>query len=274
MSDQNSLVSRVAQWAATRESDLDLAEAAIYIATSEYPDLDVPRQRAVLDSLAAAARKRVSTDAEPLAQLNALSAFLFDEIGFRGNETDYYDSRNSYINEVMSRRLGIPITLSLLYIETGKRLGLPLEALSVPGHMVVRHRDLKDAFVDSFHGGILLNKQECIDRFKQVTQSDAWNDRYLDPIGNRAFVARMLRNLKAAYARKRDLPHSLVVLDLLVAFCPDIVEERRDRGLLHYHLGHTEAALVDLRTYLASGPYGAEARRIYELVEKLSHSTT
>ena len=268
------LIGQFERWATGAEEEIPLDGGAIAIARSEYPELDAGQQLAALDSLARAVSRRLQKPAEPLASLNAISGFLFDEIGFKGNEADYYDPRNSYLNEVLTRRLGIPITLSLLYMEVGRRLGVPIVPVGMPGHLLVRHLDVEELFVDPFAGGILLNPQECIQRFEQLTHATgAWKDEYLQTLGNRAFMGRMLRNLKAAYGGKRDLERSLTVLDLLVALEPQSTLERRDRGLVHYRLGHTERALVDLRTYLGTGPLGAEARRVYELVERLSHES-
>ncbi len=182
------------------EEEIDLDQTALILASTEYPELDITQETAVLDSLAAGAARRLGDLRDPLSSVNTLSEYLFDEVGFRGNQNTYYDPRNSYLNEVLARRLGIPITLSLIYIETGRRLNIPLLGVGMPGHFVVRHRDLEDLLVDPFHGGILLTEKECADRVNQATQNEiVWNQRYLSPISNRDFITRMVRNLKSAY---------------------------------------------------------------------------
>ena len=151
------------------DDEIDLAAAAFLIAATEYPQLDIAHELGVLDSLSAGAAKRFSEEPEPLYCLNTLSEYLFDEVGFRGNPDDYYDPRNSFLNEVLSRRLGIPITLSLVCIEVGKRLDIPLLGVGMPGHFLLRHRDDESLFIDPFHGGILLSEEECAQRMKQAT---------------------------------------------------------------------------------------------------------
>ena len=142
------------------DEDIDLARAALLIAASEYPTLSIERELFHIDAIAEGVASRMDDDT-PLYQLNTLSEYLFDELKFAGNHTNYHDPRNSFLNDVMERRLGIPITLSLLYIEVGKRLGVPLVGIGMPGHFIVRHRDEPDVFVDPFHGGILLSEDEC-----------------------------------------------------------------------------------------------------------------
>ena len=146
------------------DDQVDLARAALLIASVEYPELDIEHQLGLLDSLAAAANRRIDAGADPLVAINQLSEYLFDEVGFRGNQEDYYDPRNSFLNEVVLRRIGIPITLSLVCIEVARRLNIPLIAIGMPGHLLVRHRDVPDWFIDPFHGGILLSQEECQQR--------------------------------------------------------------------------------------------------------------
>ena len=142
------------------EEEIELDWAALVLAVTEYPELDIAQETAALDSLAAGVARRLGDLRDPLFCVNTLSEYLFDELGFRGNQDEYYDPRNSYLNEVLIRRLGIPITLALVYIETGRRLGVPLLGVGMPGHFMVRHRDVEDLFVDPFHGGILLTEEE------------------------------------------------------------------------------------------------------------------
>ena len=259
-----------ARVAGSPDEKLDLARAALLVAAPEYPLLDIEHELGTLDSLAAGASRRLGEDRDPLFCVNTLSEYVFDELGFRGNQEDYYDPRNSFLNEVLDRRLGIPITLSLVYIEVGKRLGVPLAGVGMPGHFLVRHCQVDDLVIDPFDGGILLSEEECAQRLREVTQADLpWDPRYLAPISNREFVARMLRNLKGIYLQRRDHARSLTTIDRLVMLQPQAAHERRDRGLVLYELGQYAQALDDLRGYLDSGPLGPDVSAVQEVVGQI-----
>ncbi|MCH8205778.1 MAG: transglutaminase family protein [Chloroflexi bacterium] len=270
MSQSDEIYRRFAREVAAPDDDIDLGRAALLIAATEYPQLDVENELAHLDSLAAAASSRLSGDRDPLYVANLLSEFLFDEIGFRGNHEDYYDPRNSFLNEVLSRRLGIPISLSLLYVEVGKRLGVPLVGVGMPGHFLVRHRDLDDLFIDPFHGGILLSERECQERLQEVTQAEVqWDSSYVAPVTKREFLARLLRNLKGVCLAGQDYLRALTIIDWMLTVQPDGKHELRDRGIVHYRLGNYSEALDDLRSFLAAAPSGSETESVQQLVGRL-----
>ena len=257
------------------EEEIGLDCAALVLAATEYPELDIAQETAALDSLAAGAARRLGNLRDPISCLNTLSEYLFDELGFRGNGDEYYDPRNSYLNEVLVRRLGIPITLSLVYIEAGRRLGMPLLGVGMPGHFIVRHRDVEDLFVDPFHGGILLTPEECADRMKQVTQTEVvWNRRYLAPISNRGFIVRMVRNLKGTYLDQRDYAHTLRLIDWLLVVEPEAVQERRERGIVNYQLGNYVQALDDLRAYLAYPSPIRDVEAVRDLIARIEGLVT
>ena len=250
------------------EDDIDLAWAALLIAASEYPELDVIAQMEVLDSLAAGAAKGMGDDGDPLSSVNNLSAYLFDEVGFHGNDSEYYDPRNSYLNEVLARRMGIPITLSVVCIEVGKRLGIPLEGVGMPGHFLLRHRDEPGIYIDPFHRGILLSEDECAQLLRDATRTAVpWDKSYLTTVSNRELIARILRNLKGIYLNQHDHQRALGIAGLAVSLQPNIIGERRDRGLIHYQLGNHQAALEDLRIYLAASPPGVDTSDVRRLVD-------
>ena len=252
------------------EDDIDLAWAALLIAASEYPELDVIAQMEVLDSLAAGAAKGMGDDGDPLSSVNNLSAYLFDEVGFHGNDSEYYDPRNSYLNEVLARRMGIPITLSLVCIEVGKRLGVPLEGVGMPGHFLLRHRDEPGIYIDPFHRGILLSEDECAQLLRDATRTAVpWDKSYLTTVSNRELIARILRNLKGIYLNQHDHQRALGIAGLAVSLQPNIIGERRVRGLIHYHLGNHQAALEDLRIYLAASPPGVDTSDVRRLVDRI-----
>ena len=256
--------------AALPDEDIDLARTALLIAALEHPDLDLEQQLVALDSLAAAAFRRIGPDRQPLTSVNALSDYLFDEVGFRGNQEDYYDPRNSYLNQVLARRVGIPITLTLLCIEVGKRVGVPLMAIGMPGHLLVRHRDEPDLFIDPFYGGILLSQDECAQRLREIAGANLpWDSSYLAPISNREFIARMLRNLKGIYLQQQDYQRALPIMHRLVVIRPEVRYERRDRGMVLYQLGQYHEALEDLQWYLASGAADQDSRPVERLVARI-----
>ena len=251
------------------DEDIDLAQAALLIAATEYPELSIEREQFRIDAIAEGVASRMDDDS-PLYQLNTLSEYLFDELKFAGNHTNYHDPRNSFLNDVIERRKGIPITLSLLYIEVGKRLGVPLLGIGMPGHFIVRHRDEPDVFVDPFHGGILLSVEECAERLKQVTQGAmAWDREYLEPVNSREFIARMLRNLKVVYLQRRNYERVLATIDRVIALQPEATVEFRDRGVVNYRLGNFEDALEDLGAYVSSGEGVSDGATVMRLIDQI-----
>ena len=203
--------------------------------------------------------------------MNTLSDYLFDELGFTGNREDYYDPRNSYLNDVLDRRLGIPISLSLVYIEVGKRAGASLVGIGMPMHFLVRHPDVNDLFVDPFSGGILLSEKECADRLAEFEGGRVrWDARYLEPVSNREFVARMVRNLKAVYVQRDEFDRALVMVDWLLALQPGSSVERRDRGIVHFQLGNYTEARLDLEAYMDTGPIDDDALAVQDLLGRIS----
>lgn len=252
------------------DEQIELARAALLLATFEDPALDIEHELGLLDSLATVAATRMGNERDPFGSVNALSEYLFDEVGFRGNEEDYYDPRNSYLNQVLKRRLGIPITLSLVYIETGTRLGIPLVGVGIPGHFLVRHRDVEDLIVDPFHAGILLSQRECADRLRQsVGEGTAWDKSYLAPIGNREYIARMVRNLKGCFLRLHDYPQALRMFEWLLHMDPPAPVDQRERGVVRLRLGEYQEAVDDLRAYLAAEPDSPEADAVQQLIDRV-----
>ena len=202
--------------------------------------------------------------------MNTLSEHLFDDLGFKGDSENYYDPRNSYLNDVVSRKQGIPVTLSLVYIEVGRRLRMPLEGIGMPGHFLVRHQEIDDLFVDPFNGGILLSTEECKQRLKDsVRGSFHWDPKFLQPVTNREFLARIIRNLKSIYLRKRDQVRALTMIEFALALDPNSASDRRDRGIVHYHLGNSAEALNDLQYYLDSSPHGQDTEGVHQVVSEL-----
>jgi len=246
-----------------RDEDVSLAEGALWIAAGEYPDLVVDDYLGRLHDMAARLRLRLRTDVATTEKLLALNHYLFNELGFAGNAEDYYDPRNSFLNEVMERRLGIPITLGLIYIEVGRRIGLALQGVSFPGHFLVKCA-LRDGMVilDPYSRGLSLGVEELQQRLRDAgsggTVDVAMLSRLLGAASNKEVLARMLRNLKAVYVRKEDWLRALSSSERLIALNPDDAgEEYRDRGGIYLRLECFRAALGDFGTYLRQCP-GAE----------------
>ncbi|WP_263970613.1 SirB1 family protein [Leptolyngbya sp. KIOST-1] len=187
---------------------VSLARAALYIAQEEYPYLEVDDYLATLDRMADTLRQRLPQTPYPLKVIQAINDYLFGELNFRGNSDYYYDPRNSFLNEVLERRVGIPITLSLVYLELAYRIDFPMVGVSMPGHFLIRPTvDEMDIFVDPFHRGEILFEQDCRERLKHMFGDSAQLEpQHLAPITPTTFLVRMLTNLKLIYLQNRDVP--------------------------------------------------------------------
>ena len=246
---------------------INLGEAALLIAAEEYRDLDIASYLARLDQLAATLKRRLRPDIGSADTIVALNRFLFEEHGFSGDAADYYDPRNSFLNEVLDRRLGIPISLAAVYLEIGRRAGLRLEGINFPGHFLLRapaessdargpRNPLdKDVIIDPFHAGALLSEVDCRHLLREQLGEDVAFDRALFATATRQqIVVRMLVNLKRLYVRMRSFPQARAIADLLLTVDPSALAELRDRGLLAYHMEDFAAALKDLEAYLRLMP--------------------
>lgn len=252
------LVTEFTQAAAS--PDPDLASAALLIARLEYPKLDAARYLARLDRMGDIARGRLAQarGASVDARVAALNQYLFEDEGFVGNRERYDDPRNSYLNEVLDRRTGIPITLALVYIEVARRADFEVEGVNFPGHfLLLCPRDPQGAdaldplIIDPFHGGALLSEHDCRRLLQRhVGEEAAFDPSLLAPATKQQILVRMLLNLKRLYVRMRSFPQARDVTELLLAADPSALTELRDRGLLAYHLNDFAAALRDLQTYL------------------------
>jgi regulator of sirC expression with transglutaminase-like and TPR domain len=262
----------------TREQ-FSLAEACLLIAADEYPRLDIPACIARLDAMAATVRGRLAADASPEQRIAALNHHLFDELRFCGNTDSYEDPRNSYLNEVLERRTGIPITLSIVYLEVGRRVGLRLQGVSFPGHFLVKLRLKRGELVlDPFTGGEPRSASELRSRLEQLLASDRPAEvdlePYLAPATPRDIVARVLRNLKGLYLRGGKLDQALAVMRRMLLVVPESAEELRDRGLVYAQLECFRPALADLQNYLRRRPDAPDGAEIHAKVVELRTATT
>jgi len=246
------------------ERDIDLAQACLLIAQDPYPTLDVGRYMDEIERMALRLRADMPETLDLEERIVALNEFLYGELGYRGNTRDYYDPRNSYLNEVIDRKTGIPITLSILYMELGRRIGLPLEGVSFPGHFLVRLKLRGGVLVlDPFSGGAPQSEDDLRKRVKRVIPDGVADDlpaaelpldQFLEAATNRQILSRVLRNLKGIY-REIDKPERMLdVLNRMLLVTPDASAELRERGLVYHRLECYRAALKDLSDYAEREP--------------------
>ena len=253
-------VHRFADIATTPEPDL--ASAALFIAKLEYPRLDVSKYLAQLDEMGSEATKRIAAlgkDVDPLSQITEISSYLFKQEGFTGNQNNYDDLRNSFLNEVLDRRTGIPISLSIVYMEVARRAGVDIHGVNFPGHFLLKLptspqtviAEDAEVIIDPFHGGGILSESDCRDLLRKHAGEETAFDRHLLSRATKPEIfVRMLVNLKRLYVNMKSFPQAHTITELLLELDPTAVTELRDRGLLAYHLNRYAAALKDLEAYL------------------------
>jgi len=248
---------------------INVAEAALLIALEEYPQLDIAAYLARLDDLAAQARADLSPEMGVAERVARLNHFLFVHCGFAGNNDKYYDPRNSFLNDVLDRRTGIPITLSIVYSEVAQRLQLPIYGVSFPGHFLVRHVGEPEIIIDAFFGTI-ISQAECAQRLRGIYGADAILDpSLLRPASPREILVRMLSNLKQVYIDTNDPARALGCVDRILVLAPDLPREVRDRGILYHRLECFAAALRDFERYLQLAPDDDTAQLIRETLPEL-----
>jgi regulator of sirC expression with transglutaminase-like and TPR domain len=268
------LAALAASLVAEPDRPVDLAEAALLVAADFQPDLDVPAWLARLDALAEAARGPVLSAWSDGARVRALNRFLFEEQGFAGNEDEYEDPKNSLLPEVLERKKGIPITLSLVYLEVARRLRLPVEGIGFPGHFLVRWRGKEDFVIDAFHGR-LLGDEALTSMLRDTFGKEAVFSRSeLRPITAHAFLVRLLSNLKRHCALAGDYPAALRCCERLLQLTPGDPEETRDRGLVYEQLECWSAARADLKRFLDLAPGHPSAATVRQRLAELAQRTT
>lgn len=261
-----SVRTRFAEAVSRPDEEIDLSEAALLIAAEEYPELDVRLYVRHLDELAHAARTRVAEATlahDPGLLIRRFHAFLFEEMGFRGNVDDYYDPRNSFLNEVIERRTGIPISLAAVYVSLARRLGWPVHGVGFPGHFLAKWElPAGDVVVDPFHGEI-VGERECRELLARVSGGQVpFRAEMLSATPNRVILARMLANLKGVWVQRNDLLRAISASDRILLLAPEAAGEYRDRGLLWLKLECYRPALADLKKYVALAPGGPDEEPI------------
>jgi regulator of sirC expression with transglutaminase-like and TPR domain len=248
----------------------DLTRIALEIAADARPGLDVDAYLERIDTLASRARDRIASNASALEIIRQINWVLYVEEGYRGNVSEYYDPLNSYLDQVMDRKLGIPISLSVLYRAVAAGAGLMLSGVGLPGHFVLRIDGPGfERFVDAYHGGALLNREGCRRRAQQAIGPIPWlpSEAYA-AVSTSAIVARMLGNLSAIYAQAEDWPELFLVSRRLVALRPEVPGPRRNLGVACVHLGHVQEGITHLEAFLRSGPDPADSIAAVELLRR------
>ena len=257
------------------DEQINLANAALYIAQEEYPDLDPAKYLNALDTMAAEVQDQLPAQKYPLRIIQSINQYLYDDLGFTGNTDDYYDPRNSFLNEVISRRTGIPITLSLIYMEVARRIDFPMSGVGMPGHFLIRPAVAEmEIFVDAFHRGEVLFAEDCQERLTQIySQPVTLQPELMEAVTPRQFLARMLSNLKVIYLHRQEWELAMAAVERILLLFPGMPVELRDRGLMYYQLGQWAAASNDFETYLAKVPNAEDAPTIRRLLDQLGRNT-
>jgi regulator of sirC expression with transglutaminase-like and TPR domain len=239
--------------AALDEVSLSLDRAALAIASEEYPSLDIQAYLRKIDTLAARAEVLIGIDRTPVNVIESINEVLFVQEALRGNSDDYYDPRNSYLNEVLDRKLGIPLSLSVIYMEVAKRIDFPIHGIGFPGHFLVKHIATdRDIIIDPYNLGRILTPNDCQELLDKIHKGAVeMNASLLQPMEKRMILTRMLYNLKGIYTQNEQYIKALSVIDKILMLNPWTPSELRDRGLLYMQTSLFAKALADLESYLA-----------------------
>jgi regulator of sirC expression with transglutaminase-like and TPR domain len=256
------------------EDQIDLVEAALMIARIAFPDLSVSECTQRLDRWAERLRSGLSDSPSAGDILIHLNRILFDEEGFRGDQQNYYDPQNSFLNRVLERKLGIPITLSLIYSEVGRRAGFPVHGIALPGHFIVGLlHPAGMLFIDPFNQGEILTEEECRQRIEaRHGRTAASDESWKAPATKKVILRRMLRNLKAIYRHLDQELQSFEMIQWILAVDPDAPAELKERGLLYEAMGNDAFAVRDLEHYLAVDPASDDKDLIIQKIEALRQS--
>ena len=256
------------------DEQIDLAKAALCYAQAEYPDLDIQKYLDILDAIALEIKPQLPAELYPLKVIKTINYHLFNCLKFQGNSQNYYDADNSFLNKVIERKLGIPITLSVIYLAVAKRLQFPMVGIGMPGHFLIRP-EFEDVgiFVDTFNRGEILFEQDCQEKLNQIYQQQFELEPTLrTPVSNKQILARMFNNLKFIYLHRRELNKALGTMSGILKLFPENATEIRDRGLLYYQLNRWQEAVLDLEYFLKIAPNSEDAPMIKILLEKMNYA--
>jgi regulator of sirC expression with transglutaminase-like and TPR domain len=253
------------------EEAVDLGYAALTIGLSVNPHLDIPAYLQRIDQLAREVAERRDPAGDVYHSLAALNHVLFRQHGFDGNRDDYYDPRNSFLSEVLDRKIGIPITLCVLYMEVARRISVPVEGIGFPGHFLVKCSAGEEAiFIDPFHRGEVKITEDLGQMLEKLYgRKVALRPQFLEAAGKKQILKRMLVNLKAIYLRNNSVGEALSIFDHLIILDPAGAEEIRDRGSLYLHMGCFRQAREDFDAYLRLAPNAHDAEMVREQIASL-----
>jgi len=255
-----------------KRPEIDLAKACLYFSQAEYPDLKPKKYLKFIDDTASEIEFKLPVERYPLKVIQVINQHLFDTLGFRANREDYYDPNNSFLHQVIDRKLGIPISLSVVYLAISQRLNFPMVGVGMPGHFLIRPEfENVGIFVDPFNRGEILFTDDCQKRLdenyqKQLKLDPSW----LAPVDNKQILARMLNNLKFIYLHRREIDKALSTMSAILKIHPEKTAEIRDRGLLYYQTNRWDEAILDLEYYLKVDPNSDDAPMIEILLEKMN----
>jgi len=251
---------------------IDLVRAALTIAQTEYPNVEIDAYHGRIEELARRVKRLVPDLGDPSESIAALNRVLFEEEGFRGNGEDYYDPRNSFLNDVLDRKLGIPITLAVIYMEVARRVGFPLVGVGMPGHFLLKHYDVegREILIDPFNRGSILTAKDCQRALDEIYGGQMpLQPEFLMAVSRRQVLVRMLNNLKSIYLSVRNFRKALPIVDLILAIYPRSPEDVKQRALLRWSLGQARGALADLDDYLKMSPDASDADEIRQTAASL-----
>ena len=251
------------------EEDIQLDRAALYLAGEEYPEIDVSSHLAELDAFAAQIALRVSHEVTPTALATAIADHLFDQVGFHGNSDEYYSPDNSYLNRVLETRTGIPITLSLVFLEVGRRLGLRCSGVGLPGHFIVSLDD-SGQYMDPFNSGVALSTGGCRDLVEQMSGGRLeWSDDFLTAVSKHDILFRMLNNLKSVYMQSKEYGNAVGVIQRMAILKPGLPSLYQEQAWCHAQQMEYRLAIETLETYLKKADSQEDAKRVRDQINGL-----
>ena len=256
---------------ARNDREINLAKAALHYARNEYSTLNPEEYLKTLEQMALEIKENLPESLYPLKVIQSINQYLFEELGFIGDTKDYYNPDNSFINKVIDHRKGIPITLSIVYLEIAERLDFPMVGIGMPGHFLIRP-DFEEAgiFVDVFDRGSIIFPQDCQEKLKKIYQRPIeLETSFFEPVSKRRTLARMLTNLKYIYYKQEQFVKALSAIEGILILFPRNPIEMRDRGLIYYELYEWQKASEDLEFYLSLLPHAPDANEIRQLIEKM-----
>ena len=244
--------------------EIDLAAATLLIARDEYPSLDLAAYLRRLDEMASEVRDLIGAERHPFTVAAGVARYLFTDLGFVGADDEYFDPRTSFLNDVMDRRRGIPISLSVVYMEVARRAGFDVVGIGLPGHFIVKQlHPMGDVLIDPFSGGAILSPDSCAQKVKEIYSGNLeFQPHMLCSVTKKQILSRTIHNLKTIYVAGRDYQRALSMVELLLVLAPWDLDEIRDRGMLRYRLRDLVGALDDLESYLTYCPGAADVELV------------